>query len=101
MVNRELALHFALRSDDNVEVGILGGDIVVRRAGWLARMLRESCPSWLQEVLLVAEPRLPMGLATVRFTGRHSGSGSEQGLKHVDRGRRRVVAGNRPAELCR
>lgn len=44
MVNRELAPHFALRSDD-AEVGILGGDIVVRRAGWLARMLRQSCPT--------------------------------------------------------
>jgi hypothetical protein len=44
MVNREPAVHFALRSHDNVEVGILGGNIVVRRAGWLARMLRESCP---------------------------------------------------------
>jgi hypothetical protein len=46
-VNRELARHFALRSDDGVEVGILGGDIVVGRAGWLARAMRESCPSWL------------------------------------------------------
>ncbi len=68
MVNRELALHFALRSDDNVEVGI-DGDIVVRRAGWLARMLRESCPHWLQEVLLVAERRLPMAFATAHYTG--------------------------------
>jgi hypothetical protein len=51
MENREPAVHFALRSDDNVEVGILGGDIVVRRAGWLARALRESCPPWLPEVL--------------------------------------------------
>lgn len=25
-MNRELALHFALHSDDGVEVGILGGD---------------------------------------------------------------------------
>jgi hypothetical protein len=56
----EPALHFALRSDDGVEVGILGGDVVVRRAGWRARMPRESCPRWLQEVLLVAEGRLPM-----------------------------------------
>ncbi len=64
MVNRELALHFALRSDDNVEVGILGGDIVVRRGGWLARSLRESCPHWLQEVLWVAER-----LATAHYTG--------------------------------
>ena len=39
---------FALRSDGGVEVGILGGDIVVRRSGWLARALRESCPTWLQ-----------------------------------------------------
>jgi hypothetical protein len=58
MVNRELALRFALRSDDGVEVGIVGGDIVVRRGGWLALMLRESCPPWLQEVLLVVERRL-------------------------------------------
>jgi hypothetical protein len=40
MANRELALHIALRSDDSVEVGILGGDTVVRRAGWPTRMLR-------------------------------------------------------------
>lgn len=38
-MNRELALHFALRSDDNVELGILGGDSAARRAGWLARAL--------------------------------------------------------------
>jgi hypothetical protein len=69
MVNHELALHFALRSGDNVEVGILGGDIVVRRGGWLARMLRESCRPWLQEVLFVAERRLPMALATAHYTG--------------------------------
>jgi hypothetical protein len=69
MVNRELALHFALRSDDGIEVGILGGDIVARRAGWLAQMLRESCPTWLQEVLLVAERRLPMALASAHYTG--------------------------------
>lgn len=30
MANGEPALHLALRSDDNVEVGILSGDIVVR-----------------------------------------------------------------------
>jgi hypothetical protein len=66
---RELVLHFALRSDDGVEVGILGGDIVVRRAGWLARMLRESCPRRLQEVLLVAERRLPMAIATAHYMG--------------------------------
>jgi hypothetical protein len=59
-VNRELAWHFALRSDGDVEVGILGGDIVVRRTGWLGRMLRESCPRWLQEVLLVAKQGLPI-----------------------------------------
>jgi hypothetical protein len=69
MVNRELALHVALRSDDGVEVANLGGDIVVRRAGWLARMLRESCPPWPQEVLLVAERRLPMAVATAHYTG--------------------------------
>jgi hypothetical protein len=69
MVNRELNLHFALRSDDSVEVGILGDDIVARRGGCLARMLRESCPPWVQEVLLVAELRLPMALATAHYTG--------------------------------
>jgi len=38
MANRDLALHIALRSDDNVEVGILSGDIVVRpAAGWHGR----------------------------------------------------------------
>ena len=68
MVNRELALHFALRSDVDVEVGILGGDIIVRRGGWLARMLRESCPPWVQEVLMVAEQRLPMAMATAHYT---------------------------------
>jgi len=57
------------RSDDGVEVGILGGDIVVSRGGWVAGMLRESCPPWLQEVLLVAERRLPMALATAHYAG--------------------------------
>ena len=47
----------------------IGGDIVVRRAGWLARILRESCTPWLQEVLLVAERRLRMALATAHCTG--------------------------------
>src|SRR5215467_156035 len=60
-----LALHFALRSDDSVEVGVLGGDITVLRGGWLARMLRGRTGSQMQEVLLVAERRLPMALATV------------------------------------
>jgi hypothetical protein len=32
-VKREIALHYALRSDDHVEFGILGGDTIVRRAG--------------------------------------------------------------------
>jgi hypothetical protein len=32
-------------------------------------MVRESCPPWLQEVLLVAERRLPMALATAHYTG--------------------------------
>jgi hypothetical protein len=67
--DRELALHFALRSDDGVAVGILGGGIVVRRVGCLARMLQGSWPRWLQEVLLVAERRLPMALATAHYTG--------------------------------
>jgi hypothetical protein len=69
MVNRELALHFPLRSDVNVEVGILDGDIVVCRTGWLERMLREACPAWLREVLLVSERRLPMPVATARYRG--------------------------------
>ena len=56
--NRELTPHLALRSDDGVEVGILGGDIVVRRGGWLARVLGESCPAWVQEVLLVVGAEL-------------------------------------------
>ena len=69
IVNREPALHFAFRSNDDVEAGTPCGDIVVRRPGWLARALRESCPAWLQEVLLVAERRLPMALATAHYTG--------------------------------
>jgi hypothetical protein len=68
-VNRQLALHFALRPADNVEVGGLGGDIVARRAGRLARALRESCPRWLQEVLVVAQRPLPMAPATAHYTG--------------------------------
>lgn len=36
MVNRQTALRFALRSDGSVKLGIVGADIVVRRAGWLA-----------------------------------------------------------------
>ena len=62
-------VHFALRSDDDVEVSILGGDIVMRRGSWLARMVRESCPTWLQEVLLVRERRLPMALAMAHYMG--------------------------------
>lgn len=54
MVNRELAPRVALRSDDNVDVGFLGGGIVSRRGGCLTGMLREACPAWLQEVLVVA-----------------------------------------------
>jgi hypothetical protein len=51
MVNRELALHFVAGSDDGVEVDIPGRDNVARRASWLARAQRMSCPRWLQEVL--------------------------------------------------
>jgi len=32
-------------------------------------MLRESCPPWVQEALLVAERRLPMALAAAHYTG--------------------------------
>ena len=41
-LNRGPSAHFAFRSDDGAVVGILGGDIVVRRDCWLARILRES-----------------------------------------------------------
>ena len=41
----------------------------MRRAGWLARMLRESCAVWLLEVLMVAEGRLAMVLATPAASG--------------------------------
>jgi hypothetical protein len=34
----------------------------------LARTLRESCRRWLQEVLLVAERRLPATFARARYT---------------------------------
>jgi len=42
---------------------------VVHRGGWLAGMVRESCSSCLQEVLLGTERRLPMALATAHYTG--------------------------------
>ena len=61
-------LSYAVRSGD-VEVGIVGAEIVARRAGWLARMLRESCPPWLQTALMVREHRLPLGGATAHYTG--------------------------------
>ena len=32
-------------------------------------MLRESCPTWLQDVLPVADRRLPMALAMAHCTG--------------------------------
>ena len=32
-------------------------------------MLRESCPPWLERVLLVRERRLPMTPATAHYTG--------------------------------
>ena len=41
----------------------------MRHAGWLSRMLRESCPRWLQEVLLVDVRRLPKALAIAHSTG--------------------------------
>jgi hypothetical protein len=50
-------------------VGILGGEIVARRAGWLAEAIRESCPPWLQVILLVSEHRLPLAAATAHYTG--------------------------------
>lgn len=49
------------------DAGILRGDIVVRRAGWLARALRESCRRRLHWVLLYAERRLAMALATAYY----------------------------------
>ncbi len=58
-----------LRSDDGVEVGIIGDDIVVRRAGWLCRMAQESFPPRLQEVLMVVERWLPIALATAHYAG--------------------------------
>ncbi len=61
-------LSFAVRAGD-VEVGILGGEIVARRAGWLADAIRESCPPWLQAFLLVREHRLPLAVATAHYTG--------------------------------
>jgi hypothetical protein len=42
-LTQDLALHFAVRSDEGVEVGVMGGDIVVRHAGLLARAPREAC----------------------------------------------------------
>jgi len=41
----------------------------VRRGGWLAGG-EESSLHWLQEVLLVAEGRLPTALATAHHYGR-------------------------------
>lgn len=72
MVNRELALHFALRPDDGVEVGVLGGDVVVRRAG--RRMLQEACARWLQEVSW-SQRRSPSGDPAQLISGRGSGRG--------------------------
>ena len=34
-------------------------------------MLRESCPTWLQDVLPVADRRLPMALAMAHLHRRH------------------------------
>lgn len=63
MAHREVAPHFARRSDDGVEVGILGAASSCARACWLARMLRESCPRWLLEVPLLAERPAPRASA--------------------------------------
>ena len=57
MVNSGLAL----RSDERVEVGILGGDVVVRRAGGLAGVDAAGVlPAGGAGVLLVAQRRVSM-----------------------------------------
>jgi len=60
-VNREIALHFALGSDDNVAVGIIGGDIVVRRGGWLAWPWRASATTNVAIDFAAEVPAVPAG----------------------------------------
>ena len=64
----ERPLSFAVRSQ-GIEVGIVGAEIAVRRTGWPAQMLRQSCPTWLQGVLMVQEQRLPLAIATAHYSG--------------------------------
>jgi hypothetical protein len=60
-------LSYSVRSGD-IEVGIVGVEIVIQRAGWVASMLRESCPTWLQTALTIRELRLPLAVATAHYS---------------------------------
>lgn len=64
---REYPLSFAVRSG-NVEVGILGDTIVVRRISLLAQLFEELGIVGLQRWLR-GEQRLPLAVATAQYTG--------------------------------
>jgi hypothetical protein len=70
---------------------MLPGDIVVRRAGWLARALRESCPAWLQ-AWLGAERQRPIAVAA-RYSAVRPGRGGP--LSSI-----RLAAARRRSGLC-
>jgi hypothetical protein len=52
MVNRELGLHFALRSDDGVEVGILGGAGTALTVGQFPESTSTPFRAWYRGVIL-------------------------------------------------
>lgn len=66
---RQSPVIYAARSKPGSTSGTLGGDLVVRRAGRLVRMLRESCRPGCREVLLGAGRRLARALAIAHCMG--------------------------------
>lgn len=64
----EYRLSFVVRAGD-VEVGIRGGDLVVRRTGPLAQLLRELGIFGLLQLLYGRQDRIPLALASVHYTG--------------------------------
>ncbi len=66
-MDRDYPLSFAIRSG-NVEIGVLGDTIVVRRVSLLAQLFGELGMFGLER-LFRGEQRLPLVLATAHYTG--------------------------------
>ena len=64
---RGYTLSYAVRTG-GFEIGLRGGHVVVRRAGWFAEMLRNWCPEWLQH-FLTGKMRIPTAAASAHYSG--------------------------------